>query len=164
MDWENQSSEEKVLLNPSFCSIILWYAARGYSGFAGNALPFSLTFLVLPMVLHKHTREALPGKITSSLPVWLDEYPLARAHIAERARMLVPFTKDALVFGGVHKLLAFRGDTVVSDLRWEKSIARTLKGSSPEVLSCARQSEFVGRWLARAGDPGTVMALLGVRP
>jgi hypothetical protein len=160
----DRSPEERALLNPSFFSLLLWHAATGHMSESGKGLPFGLTFLVLPLALHRETRESLPTKVTTSLPVWLNDNPLVRARFAERARTLVPYTKEALLFAGAHRLLAINLDSVSTEPAWKRKIARQLNRSSEEVRSCAKKAEFLGRWFARAGGPTTVMALLGVRP
>ena len=54
--WTSRPTEERALLNPSFCSCLLWQASVGY-GSAGHApLPFDISFLVLPTVLHRETQ------------------------------------------------------------------------------------------------------------
>lgn len=158
--WHHRPAEERALLNPSFCSVLLWHAALGYE----LPLPVELAFVILPIVLHRETRESLPGKLTTSLAVWLNDNPLRRSQIADRATTLVDFSREALMFGGQHGLLRFQGVVIVANAERKKVVTSTLKDSSQEVLACVRRSEFTGRWLAKAGSPNTVMALLGVRP
>src|SRR5262245_51328045 len=98
--WINRAPEERALLNPSFCACLLWQAAAGYEATSKQPLPFDLAFLVLPMVLHRATRESLPKLVKSSLAVWLDDNPLARSRVADRATLLSPHTKEAMMFGG----------------------------------------------------------------
>ena len=162
--WKTRPAEEKTLLSPSFCSVLLWQAAGGYSSIANTRLPFDLAFLVLPIVLHRNTRTSLPKAVTTSLAVWLDDNPLMRARIADRARTLVPFTKEALLFGGLHGLLDLANASVGEAPDWKKRIGAEIKASSDEVQECASRAYFLGRWLAKGGSPSTVMATLGVRP
>lgn len=159
-----RSPEERALLNPSFCSCLLWQAAVGYESTAQSSLPFDLAFLVLPIVLHRQTRESLPRATRTSLAVWIDDQPLAGAHIADRARMLVPFTKEAMTFGGLHGLLDLTGVAVRANALWRKRIVSDLNNSTGEVRECATRAEFLGKWLASSGSPGTAMTILGVRP
>ena len=163
-DWASRPQEERALLNPGFCSILLWHAANGHVAVSRSGLPFDVSFLVLPIVLHRLTREALPRGTTTSLAVWLDEQSLARAQIADRARALVGFTKEALLFGGRHGLLTMSGSLVVGSQAWRKRIEAELARSSDEVGSCAKRAEFLGKWFASCGSGSTVMALMGVRP
>jgi hypothetical protein len=162
--WIDRSPEERALLNPSFFSFLFWHAATGHLGESGNGLPFGTTFLILPMVLHRETRESLPKTVTTSLPVWLDDNQLVRARLAERARTLVPYTKEALMFGGIRGFLKVSAVSVFAEQGWKRKISAGVKGSTDEVRSCAKKADFLGRWFARAGSPATVMALLGVRP
>ena len=61
-NWSKRTREEHGLLNPSFCSILIWHAAFGHiTGSAISAsLAFEEAFLVLPIVLHEETRRVLP--------------------------------------------------------------------------------------------------------
>ena len=62
--WTNRSPEERALLNPSFFSLLFWHAATGHMAEGGAGLPFGTGFLVLPIVLHRETRESLPKMVT----------------------------------------------------------------------------------------------------
>jgi hypothetical protein len=164
MAWPQRPPEERALLNPGFCSVVLWHAASGYATVANAPLPFDVAFLMLPIVLHRETRESLPHAVSTSLAVWLDDNPLTRARIAERATTLVAFTKEALMFGGLHGLLNLAGSAVAANGARKRLVAATLRDSSDEVRACAKQADFTGRWFAKAGSPSTVMAIVGVRP
>jgi hypothetical protein len=107
-------------------------------------------------------RSTLPRIVQTSLAVWVHGNPLSR--LADRASTLSPFTRDAMMFGGLHGLFDLRGITITPNRDWRKRIAADLKDSTDEVRTCSKRAEFVGRWLANAGSPSTVMAILGVRP
>ena len=164
ISWSRQTAEERSLLNPSFCGRLLWHASSAYENASQAPLPFDLAFLVLPVVLHRETRQSLPKTAKTSLAVWLDENPLSRSRVGDRARTLAPFTKDALMFGGVHELLRLKDGRITADVGWKKRIATDLKDSTDEVRTCAKRAEFVGKWFAAAGSSDTVMAMFGVRP
>lgn len=162
--WSHRSQEERVLLNPSFCSILLWHAAYGFFTEKNGALSFEESFLILPFVLHRETRENLPRTIATSLPVWLEKNSLARSKIISRARLLVPFTKEALLFGGLHGLIHFDNGKLYAIMKWQKNMNNMLRSASDEVRECAKRSEFTGRWLAQSGSAATTLAIIGVRP
>ncbi len=162
--WEQRSREERDLLNPGFCANLLWHAAAGYSDGPGESLSFEESFLVLPFVLHRATREVLPRSTRTSLAVWLDEYPLARGRVVSRARLLVSFTKEALTFGGTHGLIRLDGGMLHADMGWKKAVTRVLGRSSDEVRVCAKRAGFVGKWFAESGSAATVLSLIGVSP
>jgi len=162
--WSQRSREERALLNPGFCANLLWHAARGHASVHAQALSFEEAFLVLPLVLHRETREALPRNKRTSLAVWLYGNPLTRELIAGRARLLVPFTKAGMILGGVQGLIRLDQGRLHAEEAWKRSVSRSLKSSSDEVRSCAKRAEFVGMWFAQAGSATTVFALIGVRP
>lgn len=163
--WSQRPVEEQRLLNPSFCSLLIWHAASGYKGEADTktSMPYAEAFLVLPAVLHAETRALLPKNIRTSLASWIGENPVARAIIADRARSLVPFTKEAILFGAFQGILHISESAITSDAMWRTRIS-SLHPDSAEVQSCYSRSTFVGRWFARTGDVETVFALFGVRP
>lgn len=163
MNRMDRSPEERSILNPGFCSLLLWHAAVGYDKSANSPLPFDISFLVLPLVLHRTTRVSLPKTIRTSIVIWLDENTLFKSRIAHNARILVPFTKDALMFGGLHNLLDMSSCNVAANYHWKDTVEKHIKTSTEEVRTCAKSAEFVGRWLAKSGSPSTVMAILGVR-
>ena len=162
--WHERSIEERSLLNPGFCATLLWHAAHGYASERNMPMGIDLSFLVLPFVLHLETRESLPRAISTSLPTWLSEHPLVRTRLGERASMLCPFTREALVFGGSYGLLSLSQDGVRANDAMKRRVNAVSKTTSDEVRECAKRAEFLGKWLERAGRPETVMALLGVQP
>ena len=164
ISWVERTQEERSLLNPGFCANLLWHAARGYANEDDAVMSFEELFLVFPFVLHRGTRDALPRSTRTSLAVWLQENPLVRGRVANRAQVLVPFTKEALMFAGMHGLIRFESGKVYAEPAQGTTINRVLRQSSDEVKLCAKRAEFVGKWFAQAGSPATVLALLGVRP
>ena len=163
--WGQRTLEERRLLNPAFCAQLVWRAARGYASTGSAALSLEETFLVLPVVLHGEIRKSLPRDTRTSLAVWLETEPLARRWITAGARRLVPFTKEALLFGGVHGFIDLAGAQVRAiESKWTRLETRTTNQSSDEVKECAKRAEFVGKWLAQTGSAPTVLALMGVRP
>lgn len=162
--WADRSHEERALLNPSFCATLLWHAARGHAAEGNVPLSLEESFLVLPFILHRGTRETLPRSGRTSLAAWLDEYPLARGRVVSRARFLLPFTKEALTFGGAHGLIRLDSGRLHAAPDWQRPVNRVLRVSSDEVKSCAHRAAFIGKWFVQAGNAATVLALIGVRP
>jgi hypothetical protein len=164
--WKKRTIEEQRLLNPSFCSILLWHSSVGHAAVSQSrvGIAFEECFLVLPMVLHREIRESLPHGISTSLAVWITNHPLAPATITDRARTLVPFTKEAMRFAGAYGVLKFERTTVQANPDWKKRMAASMADCSEEVHSCAKRAEFIGKWFAKTGSPETVMSLIGVQP
>lgn len=76
--WAERTLEERRLLNPAFCAHLLWRAARGHARVNDQPLAIEESFLILAFVLPAQVREALPRDTRTSLPVWLENEPLAR--------------------------------------------------------------------------------------
>lgn len=163
--WHERPTEEAHLLNPGFLSLLIWSAAGGFRKAAErDGMPFALAFVVAPITLHKATREALPRSPRTSLAAWLQENAFFHVGFADRAQALSPFVREALLFGAAQGLLGFgEGGHIVPGSR-PRPLNRYLQESSDEVRDCLNRAAFVGKWLALAGSPSTVMALWGVRP
>ena len=76
----------------------------------------------------------------------------------------MPFTKEALSFGGIRGLLRMVGGRVEANAEWTDRVGAVLNDTNDEVQLCAKRAEFVGKWLGKTGNAATVMALMGVRP
>ena len=165
--WIERTHEERHLLNPAFCTALLWSAARGAATRASlprTSLSFLEAFLVLPLVLHQKTRKTIPNILTSSLPVWISAQPLFVAILPSRARSLVPYTKEAITFGGRYQLLRILEDQIINSAETDRSINRMLRQTSDEVRECMKKAEFVGKWFAHTGARETIFTLFGIRP
>jgi hypothetical protein len=162
--WANRALEERVLLNPAFCASLLWHFASKGEEEGNRALTLTEAFLVLPIVLPRSSREALPRSTRTSLPTWLDENPSFQATLAIRARAMVPFTRDALIFGGSRQLLQLSSDAIRANDSWRRKTSSVLRHSSAETQACLRKAAFLGTWFCDTGPANTVMALMGVRP
>lgn len=167
--WQDRTIEQRNLLNPAFCAVAVWHLARGYAteattlGTGQQALPFELAFVGSSLVLRGQTREQLPRTITSSLTTWVHDHPLERSAVAKGVGVLRQTVREALLFGAQHQLLALDGRRIAASESQAKKIKTYLSASSTEVRDCMRQAVFVGRWLCKAGEPTTVLALLGVQ-
>lgn len=161
--WSERPLEQARLLNPAFLGTLLWSCARAYTTTAKQPQPYALSFLAVPVVLHKSTRESLPTSTRTSLVSWVGENPRAVVGFAERAGSLVPLVKEAVLFASNGGLLQIRESRVVAEAR-PRSMARCEREASDEVKACIRKAEFLGKWFALSGDYTTVMALWGVAP
>lgn len=165
--WNERTHEERHLLNPAFCSTLLWHAAIGATenqNSSRSSLSYIEAFLILPLTLHKSTRDSLPIRINSSLPVWVSENPLVVASLPARTRAIVPHTKEALVFGASGELYQFEGDQLQVNAGKASGISSMLRRTSDEVQQCNKKARFLGKWFTRTGTPETIFTLLGMRP
>lgn len=165
--WQERTHEERSLLNPAFCSLLIWHAAKGASEANNNhrsSLSFNEAFLVLPLVLHAPTRFSIPNRINSSFPIWIKDNPLNIASLPMRAKSLIPYTKEAISFGARGGILRIEEQEIHSDLEHASSMRVAYRKSSNEVQQCRKTAEFIGKWFSHTGNPETIFTLLGVRP
>lgn len=160
--WERRPVEMANLFNPAFCSILLREAVRAYQEEQDAGLPYILAFPILPLVLHKPTREALPRTIRTRMHVWLQDRPEIHIGFADRVRQLTGITKESIIFGVQSDLFAFDdyGDFIVSTKRFRPP----LWSPDSEPANCYKSSRFLGRWLANVGDTSTILTMWGIRP
>jgi len=163
-DGPRRSREESHLLNAAFCAVLSLRVAEGYSAEAARGMPFAILFIAMPILLHSATREALPRNTRTSLASWLESNAALRAGLADRARALVPFVREGILFGALHGALQLSGQGLVIPGRVVEPPEALTASATANAKSCLERARFVGRWLARAGSPETVMTLWGVRP
>jgi hypothetical protein len=161
--WEDRPVEVANLLNPAFCAEVLRRCIREYEAQSSQRLPYPLVFLVLPILLHGKTRNHIFRRQRQTLHAWLHNYPDVRVGFGERARSLVPVTREALAF------LLHAGAVQIDDQGALSSIQYKGRRSRPvqvegDAEDCYGKAEIVGRWFARAGTTATIFAMWGVKP
>jgi hypothetical protein len=161
--WSDRPVEQARLLNPAFLAALIWSCSEGYGSINAQGMPYPLSFITMPIVLHKSTREKLPRSISTSLAAWLGENPQVHVRFAERATSLVPIIKEGMLFGSNGQMLNISSFRIMATPR-PRSMPRFLRESSDEVQDCMKKAKFVGKWFASSGDYTTVMNLLGVMP
>lgn len=156
--WEERSVEVANLLNPAFCSLLIRDAVASYTKTSGAGIDFPLAFLILPLVLHKDTREALPRTTASKFHIWFQEHQALRIGFLERAKSLAPFTREAIMFAMQRGALAIddQGLLIAPKYRF-KSGTETV-----EMQSCRDKATFLGKWLSAAGSASYVLSTWGI--
>jgi hypothetical protein len=154
-----RSSIAAAMLNPALVATILATTATTYRKETGRGLHWALAFVVVPMVLHRGTREALPGTTTTHLAAWVSRNPRIRAALPARAHTLVATVRAGLRFGLTTRALTIEGDALIGVTK--KPRGYVIPDELEEILGRAR---FLGRWLAKTDSTATIFALLGVAP
>ncbi len=65
--WNQRPREIRNLFNPAFCGLVLARGVEGFSETTNQPMPFSLTLLILPLCLHKRTREQIKKLLNPKL-------------------------------------------------------------------------------------------------
>jgi len=124
-------------------------------------MSYAMAFVVLPVVLHKMTRELLPRSVTTRLHVWLQGHKHVRIGFAERMQNMVQITKEALMFAMQHEALVL--DEMGALVVGERKLGRYPVDKESEAAQCVKKAEFVGRWFAGIDNTITFLAIWGVK-
>ena len=163
--WPRRAVEEANLFNPAFCAALLAKATGDHLKKVGRSLPFALSFLVLPIVLHRGTRLSLPGSTITSLLSWVQENRDQLVDFPIRVSRLRSITKEALLFGVQHQTLVLTNDGGVAvGGKHQSATDRRTVLFTDEARECVDRAGFVGRWFSSAGTTATIYAAWGVAP
>lgn len=159
--WDQRPAEIRSLFNPAFCGLVLFRAIQGYEEDDPRGMPFSLTFLLLPLSLYKSSRETLSSGKRSYLLRVTEQNPQLLIGFAERAQTMMPYGLEA--FG----LLMERGCISVTDdgriQTIPKKVKKTITGTA-ETIACQRVSMYLGKQFSKINDRVTIYTTFGVRP
>ncbi len=159
--WDKRPFEIRNLFNPAFCGLVLFRALNGYQDEDSRGMPFSLSLLVLPLCLHKDSREVISSRPQSYLLKTTEKNQQLMVGFADRVAQMMPYAFEG--FG----LLLERGCITVEESgriqTIPKKVRKTVNGTA-ETVECQKAARIVGREFARIGDRATVYATFGVRP
>lgn len=159
--WNQRPFEIRNLFNPAFCGLVLFRAMEGYEEKDPRGMPFSLSLLVLPLCLHKDSREVIATGSRSYLLKITEKCPQVQVGFADRTTAMLPYAFEG--FG----LLMERGCISVTDDGRLQTIPAKVRKSvtgTDETKSCQRVARFVGREFALIADRVTVYTSFGVHP
>ena len=162
--YSNRSPEELALMNPAFIAVLLYFAVQGYKEETGKGLPFSLAFLVPPVVLVKTLRSALPNRRDSSLATWLQNHADFRLQFADVAFSLVRVVREGILFAINKNVLSITEGRIEEKSNLLSGYKSILTNNTEEFKEILKKAQFVGRWYANSGSEQTIFALWGVRP
>lgn len=159
--WDQRPFEVRNLFNPAFCGLILFRALQGYEDEDPRGMPFSLSLLVLPLCLHKDSRDVLAASSRSYLLKITENNPQMQVGFADRASGMLPYAFEG--FG----LLMERGCiSVANDGRLKiipNKVIKSITGTD-ETKSCQRVARFIGKAFACIADRVTIYTTFGIRP
>lgn len=159
--WENRPHEVAYLLNPAFCGRLLYYAIKEYQKSINHAFPYMLVYLILPIILHKETRELI--NIRTKMHVWLQKNPEVLVGFPLRAKGLLKITNESVEFLIGCSIISISDNAEISI---EKLIPTSKEKIyvDDEVLDCINKSKNIGRWFARSGSIEAIYSMWGVKP
>lgn len=158
--WNQRPIEIRNLFNPAFCGVVLFRALSGFEEEDERGMPFSLALLILPLSLHKQSRDILAQANRSYFLKVVSGHPELLVNFGARTNALLPFTLESLGF--LMQLSAF-GIDPDGRLKAASGIRKSVTGTD-ESVACQKVARFLGREFARVGDRSTIYSSLGVRP
>lgn len=159
--WDQRPFEIRNLFNPAFCGLVLFRALRGHEEEDARGMPFSLSLLVLPLCLHKDSREVISSSPRSYLLKTTEKNQQMVVGFADRVTHMLPYAFEG--FG----LLMERGCIAIADdgrIQTVPNRVRKTVSGTDETVSSQKVARIVGREFARIADRVTVYATFGIRP
>lgn len=159
--WDRRPFEIRSLFNPAFCGLVLFRALHGFDEEDARGMPFSLSLLVLPLCLHKDSREVIAESPRSHLLRTTEKNQQVMVGFSSRTAEMLPYALEG--FG----LLMERGCITVAHGGRIQTVARKVRKSvdgTEETVACQKVARIVGREFARIGDRVTIYTTFGIRP
>jgi hypothetical protein len=160
-NWDNRAKEIAHSLNPAFCARLLYGTINSYITDGNRLFPFPLIYLILPLLLHRETCEAINSRTQFINWIYNNEHLLVG--FAERATSLVSITNEALEFLLQSGYITFSTNAELDICHTLTSLSKT-KLAEGDVKICILKSEHIGRWFIKTGRIETIYSALGVRP
>lgn len=149
-----------AMFNPALIAVIIAAAANQYEETCEFAMPWPLSFLVTPMVLHAPTREALPRTSRTSLAKWVSDNAVLSAGFPARASYMGPTVREGVRFGLREQMFAL----VPGNALLCRTLPKTTARAPGDLAPIVRGAGMLGRVFGRTGDAATVFAALRVQP
>lgn len=161
--WDQRPFEIRNLFNPAFCGLILFRALYGYEQEDPRGMPFSLSLslLILPLCLHKDSREVIGSSPRSYLLKTIEKNQQLVVGFPTRAHQMLPYAFEG--FGALMErgCISISEDGRVQTL--PKQVRKKIDGTD-ETVACQKVARIVGRGFARIADRVTIYTTFGIRP
>lgn len=160
--WNQRNPIVANLLNPAFCGEVLRRTADAYNKSTNTNFPFAFAFLVLPILLHKDTRDRMPKTTRSYLFAWVEDNEDLFYNFSIRARQMVPFTKESILFLLQNDLIELDDKSQI--IVTAKKIKRYSGDDLEEVNDILKKSEMLGKWLSHNSSINSVYSFFRITP
>lgn len=159
----NSISSIEAVQNSAMGAVILWSFGRGYQEEMLGQLPlFHLSFLVLPIVLHRPTLDLVSGtNVSSGLGKFIEKFDRHREDLmAVHTRTLAMrrLSLQAISMGVTTGLLSI----IYNEARLRANEAK-IRRPTERIRPYTAAAEKLGRWMARV-PPASTFSLLRVSP
>lgn len=160
--WEERNTIVANLFNPAFCGEVIRVVINSYNRHTKNIFPFAFSFIILPILLHKKTRDKMPRTIRTYFFVWVEENDNLFFDFSLRTKSMVKYTKEALQF-----LLAYQKIVITREGEIATSIEKVKlinKEDFEEYNEIIKKAEMLGKWLATTSDVKSIYSFFRITP
>lgn len=150
-------TELDLVQNPAIGAYLIWNFTLGYQEEGAETVSFLLAFLVLPMLLHRPTYEAVAStRKASGLPLFAAKFDKEREALMElhgRALQLRPLSLQSIGVAATSRLLKI--DHEAATLHgYPLDLLDVKKPSIPERLKgFSGAADKIGYWFSKLGMP-----------
>lgn len=159
--WDQRPFEIRNLFNPAFCGLILFRALHAYEEEGARGMPFSLSLLVLPLCLHKDSREVIAESPRSYLLKTAENNQQVMVGFADRVTQMLPHTLEGFGLLMERRCIAIADDGRIQTM--SKKVRKTVDGTD-ETKTCQKVARIIGKEFARIADRSTIYTTFGIRP
>ncbi len=124
-------------------------------------MPFPLIYLILPLVLHRRTRERI--KSVTQMQIWIQRNPDVLIGFADRTKSMVQITNEAVKFLMQSGIVTLSNNAELELAKLFKSLSASIY-TNDEIKECIKKSSSIAKWFAKAGTVETIYISWGVRP
>ena len=160
--WNNRSDEIAYLINPAFSASLIYLVIKEYSKKRNEGLPFSLTYLILPILLHKKTRGIVNSR--SNMVKCIQENQEILVGFSKRANSLIDFTNEAIEFLLSRKVIVFEDDKIKICASISLKTLSDIEEKDEEIKDCFIKAGNLGRWFLDMKTEENVYIAWGVKP
>lgn len=163
--WRDRPIEEANLFNPAFLCALVHEFLKDYVKAQANGAPMTVVVIAMTVTLHRSSRERLPNRTVTPLYGWLQENEDLLIGFAIRGKNIVPYIKEAILFGIATETLATgKGHCLLPGSKKATFPNSFIEMTTPEMKSIIDRAKFMGRWLSNSGSEISVAAAWGVKP
>lgn len=156
-----QNTEVGNLLNPAFCSLIYASIVDGYNSKNKKSIPIYMPYILLPIVLHRESREKIPNTSITKFHLWIQSEGQIVMGLDERIKRLKPFVSNSSMFLFGQGLLCLDDDYRLSIKNQKKT--KQIINKAEYVAEYTRSAKVLGAICGKFDSDSTILALLGVK-
>jgi Family of unknown function (DUF6521) len=163
--WQDRPIEEANLFNPAFLCVLINEFLKDYQKLHAGGAPITVVVIAMATTLHRTSRERLPNRTVTPLYAWLQENEDLLVGFASRAKNIVPYVKEAIIFGMATETLdAGNGHNILLGSKKATFPKSFIDTTTTEMKAIIDRAKFMGRWLSNSGSEISITAAWGIKP